>query len=75
MNIFYKSAILFFSFIGCLNVLFAQNTGSWQPEGIAGKTLQGIIKGKVVDENSDLPLEYATFTLFNQIDRILWSEG
>ncbi len=75
MDILYK--IIFLGFILFTNLLSlsAQNTGSWkapvdnQPPGKA------TIKGRIIDQASRVPLEYATVTLFSQVDSNMITGG
>lgn len=45
-------------------VLFSANSYSQRPDG-AGEVKKIILSGKIVEKNSNQPLEYATVTLFN----------
>ncbi len=48
--------------------LQAQNTGSWQASGEDQVARKAILKGKVIDQVTQTPLEYATLTLYSQSD-------
>ena len=68
MKIFYKLLLSACFLMGSWCELHAQNTGSWQPKNKTEQQSKGTIEGKIVDETTSAPLEYATFTLFDQID-------
>ena len=71
----YKYIFLVVSLLLGLTIIQAQNTGNWQ--GVEEKNEAGkpIIKGKVVDQVGQGPLEYATLTLYSQSDSSMVTGG
>ncbi len=76
MNTFYKiifsSCFLFFTY----SYSFGQNTGSFpSTQQTPQQNIQATIIGKVVDQNTKAPLDYATVSLYSQNDSTLVTGG
>ena len=52
----------------CVSTLLSAQRGNGQGNRGDGQRAKATLKGQIVDENGDLPLEYATITLFAQRD-------
>ena len=67
--------ILFLSFLVFGLQINAQNRGNWKGQRGGGQAAAAIIKGQILDADTESPLEFATITVFSKRDSSMVTGG